>query len=257
MKNLLLAFVLLCGCEAVRAQHYLVAGAGFGVMQFNSEDLDRFQQTYNDLNVQFGQNLLLKGFDLGVGLSSEISYRHHGTKRAMAFTVGFQEEKATDVSGFANGTSRDLRLRVRNFYVQPALGYAQEFFFIEGFTTFFFSRKFQIDSRQVGTEESNPLNGVYNSTVRGAADLGVAFGMISGPIMLVLKVSHPIRKSGGSKILTDPSPEKVADNYNAFPDDVFNFYTGVPYRGVASDIDGFKVSVTLNYALRLSPERER
>lgn len=257
IKPLLLPLMLVLGVECAQAQHYLVGGAGFGVMQFNSESLDRFQQTYNSLNAGFGQSLLLKGFDLGIGLNGEVTYRHHGKKRALALAVGFQEHKATDLADFSSGTSRSLKLTARHLYVQPAVGYAQEFFFIDGFATFFLKRKFQIDSRQSGTDEPHPLNGVYKSEVGGIVDLGLAFGMISGPIMLVAKISHPLRTSGSSKILTDPSPAKVADNFNAFPDDYISFFNGQPYGGVGSDIDGFKISVTLNYALQLSSERER
>ncbi len=254
MKVLSLVILFALGSRPAFAQHYLAAGGGFSLMQLKSSDLDRFQLTYNFVNSQSGQTALLQGFDLGIGLSGEVSYRHLG-KWSKALAVGYQESKATDVASFLDGTIRRFKLRIRQYYLQPGFGYTNKDIFVDGIATIFLCRALQLDSRLVGSTSANPLTGIYNSEASLAVDAGMAFGFVSGPIMLILKVTYPIRKSGDKEILTDPAPAKVADNRSAFPDDYINFLAGLPYRGVSSDIDGVKVMMTLKYAVNLSKRR--
>ncbi|NUO83720.1 hypothetical protein HUU05_26895 [candidate division KSB1 bacterium] len=253
MKHLLTLIVL--GASPALAQHYLVAGGGFSVMQFHSQELDRFQSTYNAVNAGSGQSVFLEGFDLGIGLNGELGLRHFG-KWSKAITIGYQEHKATDFAAFLNGASRNLELKIRHFYVQPAFGFAVKKVFVEGFAALFLNRKLKLDSQLKGETNANPLTGIYRSEVTATADLGLALGIRSGPIILITKFSHPIHKSGGSDLLNDPAPAKVADGLSAFPDDYDKYVAREPYQGVASDIDGLKVAFTLNYAFPLSSQRK-
>ncbi len=253
MKHLLTLIVL--GASPALAQHYLVAGGGFSVMQFNSQGLDRFQSSYNAVNAASGQSVFLEGFDLGIGLSGELGLRHF-SKWSKAITIGYQEHKATDFAAFLDGASRNLDLTLRHFYVQPALGFAVKKVFFEGFAALFLNRKLKLDSQLKGATSANPLTGTYRSAVSATADLGLAFGMRSGPIMLITKVAYPIYKAGSSDLLNDPSPAKVADGLNAFPQEYNKFVARQPYQGVASDIDGLKVAFTLNYAFRIFSQRK-
>lgn len=251
MKRLFFALLLACHASAAFAQQYLMAGAGFSLMQFDSRDLDLFQGTYNAVNAGSGQNVFLRGFDLGIGLSAEVSYRRW-SKWSQALTLGYQEMSATDIAAFTNGSQRVLKLHAEHVYLQPALGVTKKNIFVEGFLALFGARQFKLDSRLEGNDEANPLTGVYKAKVGFTADLGLGFGARSGPILLFARVSYPVRKAGRAKILTDPAPAKVATNLSAFPDDFVKFVNLESYKGVAGDIDGFKITMTLNFALRLS-----
>jgi hypothetical protein len=255
MKPMLffLMFVLCNG--AAQAQHYLSAGAGFGLMQFDSRDLDLFQNTYNRVNAGFGQNVLLRGFDLGVGLSGEMSYRYLGNW-SHALTFGYQEYSATDVAGFADGNDRNLRLNANHIYVQPSFGLNKRGLFVEGLITIYGARRFKLNSTLLKTEQANSLTGVYEAQASYAMDAGIACGGLSGPIMLLVKLSYPVRKTDATKILSDPDPAKARDGLENFPADFVNYVALQPYKGLASDIDGFKIVITLSYALRLSKPRE-
>ncbi|MEK7728111.1 MAG: hypothetical protein AAB354_06820 [candidate division KSB1 bacterium] len=255
MKPFLLSLLLACNTSAALAQQYVVAGGGFGLMQFGSRDLDLFQNTYNNVNYSSGLSALLRGFDLGIGLSGEVSYRHLG-RWSRALTFGYQEYSATDIAAFVNGVERNLKLTMNHIYLQPAFGITKKNIFVEGLVTIYGLRRFTLNSRLLDDDSPNPLTGAYKATNSFATDLGIAFGATSGPIMLLAKISYPVRKSGRTKILTDPSAAKAPLKLNAFPDDFVKFVAREPYKGVASDIDGVKVMVTLNYAFRLSARQE-
>lgn len=257
MKTFFYGLLLACNVSAALAQRYVIVGGGFSMMHFASSDLALFEQTYNQVNINFGQTALLRGFDLGIGLSGEISYRHMG-KWSKALSLGYQAHSATDIAAFANGDERNLKLTATHFYVQPSWGIIKKNLFLDGVLTLFVQREFELQSRLIGSDQPNPLTGDYSGQTDFAADLGVAFGAFSGPILLTFKISYPIYKSGGTNIFTDPSPTKAAQQLDAFPDDFINYVNLQPYQGVSSKIDGFKVAITLNFALRLSPlEAER
>ena len=251
MKRLFIALMLACHASAAFAQHYLTAGAGFGLMQFHSRDLALFEDTYNRVNVNFGQVVLLRGFDLGIGLSGEASYRHLG-KWSKSITLGYQEYSATDIAAFTGGAERNLKLTANHVYLQPTFGITKKNIFLEGLITLYGARRFTLNSRLLEDDTPNALTGKYKAKVSLAADFGVAFGATSGPILLLAKISYPLRKVGRTKILIDPAPAKTAANLNAFPDDFIKFVAQESYKGVASDIDGLKFMVSLNFALRLS-----
>lgn len=253
MKALTLALLLAFGSRPALAQHYLTAGGGFSIMQLQSSDFDRFQLTYNIVNSESGQTSMLQGFDLGIGLGGEVSYRHLG-KWSKALTAGYQESKTSDFASYLDDTTRRFTLRIRQYYLQPGFGYTDKDLFVDGIVTIFLRRDLQVDSRLVGNSSANPLSGVYKSNVALTLDAGITVGYVSGPLMFILKTTYPIRKSGEREILHDPAPAKVADNRSAFPDDYINFVDGLPYKGIASDIDGLKVMMTLNYALNLSKQ---
>lgn len=257
MKTLFCILMLACNVSAALAQRYVIVGGGFTMMRLASSDLKLFEQTYNSVNINFGQTALLRGFDLGIGLSGEVSYRHMG-KRSKALAFGYQEHSATDIAAFANGAERNLKLNATHFYLQPSWGFIKKNLFVEGVLTLFVQRKFDLQSRLIGSDQPNSLTGDYSGDTGFATDLGLAFGAFSGPILLTFKVSYPVYKSGGSNIFTDPAPAKAAQQLNAFPDDFVKYVNQERYKGVSSKIDGFKVAVTLNFAFRLSPfEEER
>ncbi len=257
MKTLICILVLACNVSAALAQRYVIIGGGFSMMHFASSDLALFEQTYNSVNINFGQTVFLRGFDLGIGLNGEVSYRHMG-KRSKALAFGYQEHSATDIAAFANGAERNLKLTAKHFYLQPSWGFVKKNLFVEGVLALFVQRKFDLQSRLIGSDQPNSLTGNYSGETGLATDLGVAFGAFSGPILLTFKVTYPVYKSGGSNIFTDPSPEKAAQQLEAFPDDFLRYVNLQSYKGVSSKIDGFKVAISLNFAFRLSPfEEER
>lgn len=232
------------------AQHFVTAGAGFGAIVLNSTDLDQFENTYNYVNNTALQSFL-RGFDAGFGLQLETGYRHLAPL-SKAITAGWQSHRSRDLAEFGNGEIRNLELRINSFQVSGELGRGWRNAFVNGLACVSFGRKTRLESELVHADTvRNPLTGTYTSAAAISLDAGLAFGLHREPVFLVAKISYPVYTGGRSKKLEDRAPEKVADGLSLFPDDYINFLERQPYAGVASDIDGLKIAVTIAFALRL------
>jgi hypothetical protein len=249
MKALVILFIFVACPPPLLAQHYLTAGAGFNAMMYGSKDLDHFKATYNLVN---GPNLRapMKGFDAGVGLRLEAGYRRLG-RWCMALLAGWQNYGGKDAAHFGNGEVRSLELKSTHFFVEYELGWARKKFFVTGLVAVFFNRKSTLESEYHGqsSDIQNPLTGTYKSDAHLATDLGIAVGILKEPIFLIGKLTYPIHTGGQSNLLEDRHPEKIADGFNFFPDDFEKYVNRQAYKGVASDIDGLKIVITVAVAI--------
>lgn len=255
MRRTFLCVPLLLGLHTpLPAQHYLAVGGGFTSTWYKSDDLQLFRNTYNAINA--GALVQpLKGFDAGVGLQAEAGYRYLG-RFSLALLGGWQQQSSADAARFGIGESRRLKLRTSNIYASTEAGFTNGAWFINGLAIFHFNRQLRIESTYQGepTNTPNALDGTYRGKAGFAADLGVAFGLMRAPLFLVAKVSYPVYTGGENRLLDDPAPAKIDDNLNFFPDDFIKFVDLQSYKGVASNIDGWKVMIT--FAL-IIPLQER
>ena len=235
----------------VSSQNYLTLGGNFGSMLYRSDDLDRFKDTYNFVNQgTLSSFAFLQGFGSGEGVGFEIGYRHFG-RWNFALLIGRQNHKGIDSAEFQNREARRLKLQINNYYVESEFGFWPHVFFVSGLVRAFFVRNLTLESKHSDPSQPNPLNGTYKSSAPFAIDLGVAIGILREPVMVTGKITYPIYTGGHSNILEDPDPAKIADGFNFFPDDFAQFFDGMPYKGIAGDIDGLKISVTIAVVLPL------
>lgn len=235
---------------SANAQHFVTAGAGFGVMVINAEDLDRFSETYNYVNNP-ALRTFLKGFDAGVGLQVETGYRQVG-RFSKAVTAGWQSYRSRDVAEFGNDEIRNLELRLNSLQVSGELGRGWRNFFVNGMAAVHFNRKTRIISELANADTvRSALSGTYKSAAAMALDAGIALGLYRDPVFLIAKISYPVHTGGRSEKLEDRTPAKIADGLSLFPDDYINFLERQPYAGVASAIDGLKIAITIAFAFRL------
>lgn len=249
MKILGVTLALLLFAPCLWGQHYLTLGVGFSTMLYGSDDLERFRDTYNQVN---GPNLRtqMKGFGTGEGIRWELGYRYLG-RLSMAVLAGVQNYTGSDAAHFQNGEVRDLELEINSLYLEYELGYLRKKFFVNGVVTVWMNRKPTVKS-EYQTQASgtrNPLTGTYKTPASLATDLGVAVGVLREPVFLVVKVTYPVFTGGGSKILEDRAADKIADGLSLFPDDYVRYVDRQAYKGVASDINGLKVMVVVSLAI--------
>lgn len=232
------------------AQHYVTLGMGFSGAFFDSEDLDRFKETYNLVNSPYLANYM-RGIGGSVGLRWEFGYRYLG-RMGMAVLVGIQNYIAKDGAQYRNGEARNLELEMNSLYVECEMGYTHNIFFVNGVFTFFFNRTLILESTYSGLMSESPLNGTYIGDTSVSRDIGIAIGIFKDPIIITGKITYPIFTGGVSTILQDKRIEKVENGTDVFPNDYVEYNYGKTYDGVSGDIDGLKILVTVAYAIPLN-----
>ncbi|MBL7074426.1 hypothetical protein ISS37_04205 [candidate division KSB1 bacterium] len=251
-KILIMFFILMVFKSQLWAQHYITLGLGFSGAFFDSEDLDRFKETYNSVNSPYLANYM-RGIGGAMGLRWEIGYRYIG-RLGTAVLIGMQNYKSNDAAQYQNGEVRNLELKMNSMYVESEIGHTRKNFFVNGVLTLFFDRKLTLKSKYSGpTSEAvkNPLNGTYNSDTSISTDMGIAIGIIKEPIILTGKITYPLFTGGGSNILQDKRVEKIENGTDIFPNDYEDYCFDKTYDGVASDIDGLKILVTIALVIPL------
>lgn len=245
-KTVGLTFVcMLLTPPVLLGQHFLTMGAGLGANFYESGDIDRFRDTYNAVNAD---NLAhpLEGVGSGaLALGGEIGYRHFRKLNA-GIRVGWQTAYTRDRAQYGNGDSRNIEYRLQHFYFEGELGRSFSDYFINGLVAFFLHREIEVESFYsvpVGEPDERALNGTYLGDASFSADLGVAFGVYRAPFLVILRVSYPVYTGGGSSILRDSRPEKVAEGRDRFPRDYFEYITSANYPGARGTIDGLKVNL--------------
>lgn len=249
MKPAVAALLVLAFTAPSSGQQFITVGTGFGTMSYGSDALDRFKETYNFVN---GPNLttLLRGFGSGEGLRLEAGYRRL-SRVGGAVLVGVQNHVGKDLAQFQNGEVRDLKLTITSFFVESELGYTHRSFFVNGLFALHARRNLTLESRYVAPSDAvrNPLTGTYKSHTPVATDLGIAIGFHREPVILMGKITYPVHTGGKSNLLEDPDPDKIADGFNYFPADFVRFLNREDYEGIASDVDGLKIVVTVAVAI--------
>ncbi|MDZ7343094.1 MAG: hypothetical protein ONA90_01125 [candidate division KSB1 bacterium] len=253
MKMLWVGLVVLLCQSPLLAQHYLTIGAGFQGMLYGSDDLDRFKDTYNT-NTFNVANLAfpMKGFGAGVGFRLEGGFRRF-SRFSAAMLVGWQNYTGNDGAQFRNGETRNLELKIKSFFIESELGYGWNKIFVNALVALSFNRRLTMESKYEGEISGplDPLSGTYKSGPHLTTDLGIAAGVFKAPLFLVLKIAYPVYTGGQSNILEDPQPQKIADGFNFFPDDFNKFVNRETYKGVASDVDGLKMLITVAVAISI------
>ncbi len=250
---LLLLVCVVCGCFfTLHAQHYLTVGIGFSGMNNNSQDLDQFTETYNFVNgFQVGRGL--QGFGWSLGVRPEVGYRYIG-KWNGGLILGFQNFSENDFARFADSQSRRLELKMRSLFADLEFGLPFKNWLLNGVASFYFLRKTEINStfnRPVGVPDNQTLSGLYTSDSATSLDLGFAVGYFQKRLLVMGKVTFPVYTGGEAAILNDDDSEKAALNIDGFPNDYLAYAQGETYKGVASDVDGVKVSLVLVYTIGL------
>lgn len=250
IKKIFIIFLIFIVCKSqLWAQHYITLGLGFSGVFYDSEDLDRFKETYNLVNNQ-SLSKVMQGIGEVVGLRWEGGYRYFGPL-GLAVLLGIQNYTGKDAARYRNGDVRNLELEMNSLYVEGELGHTHNAFFVNGSLTFFFNRQLILESTYSGSINKSPLNGTYLGSSSVSTDMGIAAGIFKEPIIITGKISYPIFTRGGSTVLQDKSIEKVENGTDIFPNDYADYTYGKTYDGVSSDIDGLKILVTVVYAIPL------
>jgi hypothetical protein len=216
-----------------------------------SGDLDRFTKTYNSVNAA-GLAHPLEGFG-GSAVAGRVEggYRYLG-KFSGAVLLGWFGSQRKDNAVFGNGESRNLELKLNSLYVETELGYSRNNYILNGFATFFFNRTVKIETQYsgpLGDITTQSLTGTYKGTVNFSTDLGITAGFLKEPIFFMLKIAYPVYRGSGSEDLRDKGSEKITAGIDKFPGDYFEYANSPTYPGVASNIDGLKLWLTVAFAL--------
>ena len=125
----------------------------------------------------------------------------------------------------------------------------------------YFNRKVSLQTHYTTNDPDNykskTIDGTYEGFVPIAADLGVSVGIIKEPFILCCKVSHPLFTGGGGTDLRDTNPKKIKDGTDIFPSDFTAYVNRTGSYGIRSNIDGWKVLFTGEFAIKLSKDLRR
>ena len=249
MKIKVYSLVWLClFITAGFTQQYLTGGVGLIVGLVNSDGLDRFVSSYNQVNAAVLINPVSK-FSQTFGVRGELGYRYMGGMNA-AVLMGYQGHSFEDMSEFSNNESRNFKLSFSNIFIEGELGYTIDNFLINGLLGFYLNRTVEMETWYNGVE-SRSLNGKYRGDTFFSCDIGISLGVNRAPFFLVGKIGYPLYTSGRDARLLDENAAKRQANLHLFPDDYRAYIGRQPYDGVPADIDGLKFLIVLSYAFRL------
>ena len=248
----------------MQSQHYIAPSVGYSLGFFNSDDLVLFKDSYNSFQRSY-ESGLLKGFSAlnqPVGIRLELAYLYFGKIAGFA-NFGFQNFGAKDFAEFSNRTERKLELSQSSFFIEGGIGPRINQFFVAGIFTVYLSKKLSLESTDnviYPPDQPNPLDGTYKTDKTISADIGMAFGVVKDPITLTFKITYPLFTGGKNSILVDDNLAKISAGTSVFPADLYEVLStldpesddyGKSYQGIRSNIDGFKIIVTLSVPFRL------
>ncbi len=254
MQKILITVAVLLLCSAHSpAQNFLTLGMNLSAEFFDNPDLEKFTQTYNQVNANYMVRAL-KGMRSVFGVQAEVGYRHLG-KRGYALEFGYQTGMREDYAQFGNGDIRRLELRITSWN----LGGELEMFrwtdvSINALLIGSFFRHTTIRSSYDGVYSGGvviPLNGNYQGSGGFLTRLGVGMSVLRKPIFLIARISYPIFAAGTVEELRDNNPEKVANGTTKFPRDYREYLLLGNYRGVSAEMSGLQFSITVALAFQL------
>jgi len=253
-KTVFVLSIILIFITAVRSQHYITPALGYGISFAKSDDLELFKDWYNTINGERGISTYFKGLGNPVGLRAQIGYRHFGKWSSYA-AIGYQNMVSKDYAIYFDKSSRNLVLSMKSIFVEGGVGPRIKNLFFNGLLTVYIHRNVILESKYAGPPDPEgrafPLNGEYRVDNTMAADFGIIFGIHKEPVVISAKITYPLFTGGGNEVLTDDSLQKVKAGTSIFPDDYDNYLYGEPFKGIAADIDGIKIIVTLAVALQI------
>ena len=224
-------------------QNYITFGLGYSMGVFKSKGLDLFKKSYNAVNRPYMLDPM-GGFRVPMGVQAEVGFRHFAPFD-YAIQGGYQFFISKDFAQFQNYDRREYSLTFQSVFLELEAGYMFRDFFFNGVTTFSLYRKVKMKSKYKGYQELSALDGNYSADPHISSDLGIHLGYFKDPFILSLKVTYPVYTGGGDVVLVDNNPKKVALNTNVFPDDFESALFNQEYKGVASNIDGLKVIISI------------
>lgn len=251
MYKLILPVFLLLTTHLL-SQHHITLGIGVSFGYLDSPELNSFNETYNFVN-EAGLERPLKGYNGIEGLRWEIGYRYI-RKFILGFSGGYQSHQGTDFAKYFNNESREIELKSSSFFLEPEAGIKIREILLSGFLTFHFKRETDLTSAYFGPIEDIPtksLNGVYSTESSSSIDIGASVGFIYAIFMFTGKFAYPIYTGGSENQLRDPHPQKIEDGIDTFPDDYVKYRNFEDYEGVRSNIDGFKIILSVSFALKI------
>jgi hypothetical protein len=234
------------------SQHYITFGIGVEFGYFDSPELSSFNETYNYVN-EPSLERQLKGYNGIEGLRWELGYRYI-RKLIHGFTGGYQSFQGTDFAKFYNKESRKVELKNSSFFLEPEAGIKIREILLSGFLTFHFKRETKLTSDYLGPIEDIPtksLNGVYTTESSSSIDIGASVGFIYAIFMFTGRIAYPVYTGGSENQLRDPHPLKIDDGIDVFPDHYVKYLNFEAYEGVRSNIDGFKIILSVSFALKI------
>ncbi len=257
MRRLIIVFIIAL-TTLTRADSYVSIGLGFTGVFYKSHDINQFTQTYNLYN----HSILIKplqSFDNGFGLRWEVGYRRIN-KMNFALNTGYLSYVNNSTAEFDNQQRRDIKFSQSNFFIETEVGYNLNKYLINGVVTFHFNRNSSLESSFTGDDDDpleNSINGTYKTLSSFALDLGIAFGIVKAPFLIVAKISYPVATGGSEIFYRDQTPEKVQNEIDGFPRDYFAYAGKEPYPAVRANIDGVKFFISLNYMIPLKSYNSR
>ena len=253
-KILLFVLVFFLCVSSLFSQNYLTIGFGYSLAFYQSEDLTKFRNTYNWV---YATRLAtpMRGLTEAAGIRIQVGYRYHGRYHA-AVISGYSHYKSEDMGKFSNTEIRELDLNVKSIFTEFEIGPKFKKFLLNGLISLHFSRKLTLDSKYSipgATETTKALNGNYQGDSFFSCDFGVSVGIFKDPVILLGKLFYPLYTSGSSNFFKDESPNKLINETSIFPDDYskYLFDERGPYKGIGSDINGFKILITLSVAFEI------
>ncbi len=250
MTKAIFCALLLTLPSALLSQTYLSFGSGLSLQTLSSGDLNRFRASYDRVNAPHLARGL-QGFDGPVGLRWELGLRKIGT-RSMAFILAAQSWSSQDLAEFSNGARRTLLLSFSRLTAETEYGLGTGNHFINALVVFSFNRRMRIESRYKGNPPDKlekRLSGTYDSLAGQAIDIGLSAGYLREPLLLILRMTLPVVTSGSDSFLIDQTKGPEHDDFRTFPADYHNFASGLPYAGIRSNIDGFKITLMAAFVL--------
>lgn len=234
------------------ADNFVTLGLGFSGIFYKSHDFDQFAETYNLFNREYLAKPL-QSFDNAFGLRWNVGIRGI-SKLNYAIITGYLSYVDNSSAVYGNGERRDFKFNQSSFFIDTELGYTYERYLINGVMTFYFNRNSSIESSYAGDTShqiTQSLSGTYKALSSYALDLGVSFGIIKEPFLIIAKITYPVYTGGSEIFFRDQSLEKVQNEIDGFPRDYFAYVGKEPYPAVRANIDGLKFLISLNYMIPL------
>jgi hypothetical protein len=251
MYKCLIILMILCS-GVVQAQYYATLGVGFSGVFYTTNDFDQFTQTYNAYNRSYLVRPL-ETIDNAFGIRWDVGFRKISTFN-LALNLGYQSFLDNGVAQYGNNEQRDFKFNQKHFFLDAEFGYKIDQYLINSVATLFINRVSSLESIYVG-DESDPnvasLSGTYKTEPTYALDLGIVFGIIKKPFLIITKVTYPVYTGGKDIYYRDKDQKKIQQGLDAFPRDYFDYMAKGDYPAVRSNVDGLKFMISLNYLISI------